>query len=233
MNIFIAEISGKIATLTAEESWHCAKVLRCKTGENIHLIDGKGNYYGGLLISVNEKKCEAEITDGPRTQAQRSYYLHLAVAPTKNIDRIEWMLEKAVEIGVDELTFLRCKNSERTVIKLDRIQKIAESAVKQSLQARIPKINELVNFKDFVTNQNADVRLIAHCSEEDNKKSIKHIDFKGKKILVLIGPEGDFSPEEIDKAKAVGFAELSLGDNRLRTETAGLFVCNAFALLGA
>jgi 16S rRNA (uracil1498-N3)-methyltransferase len=229
MNIFIATINHTIAELTAEESWHCTKVLRFKAGDEIGLIDGKGNFYEGQLSIVNEKKCIANITSGPRTQNKHPYYLHLAIAPTKNIDRMEWLVEKAVEIGVDEITFVRCKNSERTVIKEDRLIKIAESAVKQSLQAFIPKINSLTNFADILKVK-TDLKFIAHC-EEEIPKHLKSFDLKNKSSLVLIGPEGDFSIDEISQAKASGFSEISLGENRLRTETAGLYVCNVFALV--
>lgn len=229
MNIFIAHIYGTIAELTPEESWHCTKVLRIKAGEQIHLIDGKGNFYEGILSIVNEKKCVADITSGPRTQNKHPYYLHLAIAPTKSIDRMEWLVEKSVEIGIDEITFMRCKNSERTIIKKDRLIKIAESAVKQSLQAYIPKINGLTNFNE-VLSKDADLKFIAHCDESD-KKTLKDFELCNRKSLVLIGPEGDFSNEEISSAKTTGFSELSLGVHRLRTETAGLYVCNAFALI--
>jgi 16S rRNA (uracil1498-N3)-methyltransferase len=229
VNIFIATINNRTAELTPDESWHCAKVLRCKTGEAIHLIDGNGNFYEGKLISVNEKKCEAEIISGPKQQSKRNYYLHLAIAPTKNIDRTEWMIEKSVEIGIDEITFLRCKNSERTVIKEERLQKIVESAVKQSLQARIPKVNALTDFSEILKTD-SDLKFIAHC-ESSQKRTLKDFSLSEKRSLVLIGPEGDFSPEEINAARSNSFVEISLGENRLRTETAGLFVCNTFALL--
>jgi 16S rRNA (uracil1498-N3)-methyltransferase len=228
MNIFIATINHTIAELTPEESWHCTKVLRFKAGDEIGLIDGKGHFYEGQLSIVNEKKCVANITFGPRVQNKHPYYLHLAIAPTKNIDRMEWLVEKAVEIGVDEITFIRCKNSERTVIKEDRLIKIAESAVKQSLQSYIPKINALTNFADLLKTK-ADLKFIAHC-EEEAKNHLKSFDLKNKTSLVLIGPEGDFTSEEIASAKTSGFTEISLGENRLRTETAGLYVCNVFAL---
>jgi 16S rRNA (uracil1498-N3)-methyltransferase len=229
MNIFVANISASLAELAPEESFHCSKVLRYKVGQEIDLIDGKGNFYSGMLTVVNEKKCLVNITSGPKTQTKHPYYLHLAIAPTKNIDRMEWLIEKAVEIGIDEITFIRCKNSERTVIKEDRLIKIAESAVKQSLQAYIPKINPLINFSDILKT-NADLKFIAHC-EEENKKHLKTFDLKNKNSIVLIGPEGDFNTEEISSAKTSGFSEISLGDNRLRTETAGLYVCNTFALI--
>lgn len=230
MNIFIATVEQKLATLTSEESWHCAKVLRKKTGDKIQLIDGIGNFYEGVLEIVSDKKCTANLTSGPILQEKRNYYLHLAIAPTKQIDRIEWMIEKAVEIGIDEISFISCKNSERTVIKIDRIIKIVESAVKQSLQAYLPKINDLTLFKEIINSKEADQKLIAHCYNEE-KNDLKQMEFKNKSTLVLIGPEGDFSIDEVDIALKNNFKAVSFGSNRLRTETAGLYVCQAASLL--
>lgn len=230
MNIFIASIEANTGTLTSEESWHCAKVLRKKSGDNIQLIDGVGNFYDAVLELVSDKKCTAKILSGPTAQTKRNYYLHLAIAPTKQIDRIEWMIEKAVEIGIDEISFITCKNSERTVIKIDRIHKIVESAVKQSLQAYLPKINDLVSFKEIISNSKADQNLIAHCYESE-KENLNQIDFKNKSTLILIGPEGDFSKEEVELAIKNNFKAVSFGTNRLRTETAGLYVCQAASLL--
>ena len=230
MNIFIASIENNIALLTAEESRHCAKVLRMKPGEKIHVIDGKGNFYDGSLSLVSEKKCEAVIVGGPVPKRKRDYYLHLAIAPTKQADRIEWMVEKAVETGIDEISFIQCKNSERIVIRQDRIQKIAESAVKQSLQAFIPKVNPLVSFKELLAKNISDQKLIAHCSGSE-KKNLKSLNFKNKSTLFLIGPEGDFTIDEITLALENNFSAVSLGENRLRTETAGLYVCQAVAIL--
>jgi 16S rRNA (uracil1498-N3)-methyltransferase len=230
VNIFIASVQNNHGLLTSEESWHCAKVLRKKSGDAIHLIDGKGNFFEGVLELVSEKQCSVKITKGPVAQPGRNYRLHLAIAPTKQIDRIEWMVEKAVEIGIDELSFITCKNSERTVIKTDRIHKIVESAVKQSLQAFIPKVNELVPVKEFFKTATADQKLIAHCFETE-KQTIKNIDFKNKTTCILIGPEGDFTKEEVELASQAAFTPLSLGGNRLRSETAGLYVCQAASLL--
>lgn len=230
MNIFIATVQDKIATLTSEESWHCAKVLRKKAGDAIQLIDGKGNFYEAVLELVSEKKCTASITSGPVLQTKKNYYLHLAIAPTKQIDRIEWMIEKAVEIGIDEISFINCKNSERTVIKTERIHKIVESAVKQSLQAYLPKVNELMSFKEIINASKDDQKLIAHCYDSE-KENLKQIDFKSKSTLILIGPEGDFSKEEVALALTNKFKAVSFGTNRLRTETAGLYVCQAASIL--
>ena len=230
MNIFIATVTGQTGLLTAEESWHCAKVLRKKAGEFIHLIDGKGNFYEGTLELVSEKQCKVVITKGPTPQPKRNYYLHLAIAPTKQMDRIEWMIEKCVEIGIDEISFITCKNSERVVVKTERIAKIVESAVKQSLQAFLPKTNELRTFKDLVTNSNAEQKLIAHCYEMP-KQEIKQIKFRNISTLVMIGPEGDFTSDEVEFSKQNNFEAISLGTNRLRSETAGLYVCQAASLL--
>lgn len=229
MNTFIATIQDNSATLTPEESWHCAKVLRKKSGEKIHLIDGRGNSYDAELTLVSEKQCLAKITATYTEQKKRNYYLHLAIAPTKQIDRIEWMIEKAVEIGVDEISFIQSKNSERTVVKTDRIVKIVESAVKQSLQAFIPKVNDLVAVKEILKIP-ADQKFIAHCYE-GGKLEFKTLDFKSKSTLVLIGPEGDFTMDEVNAALNSGFLAVSLGENRLRSETAGLYVCQAASIL--
>ncbi len=230
MNIFIATVIDKTALLTEEESWHCARVLRKKSGDPVRLIDGLGHFYDAILDVVSDKKTSAVVQAGPFLQAARSYQLHLAIAPTKNIDRIEWMIEKAVEIGLDELSFVQCKNSERTVIKTDRIHKIIESAVKQSLQAFLPKVNPLLPFNEFLLKTNEEQKLIAHCFDT-TKLDIKHVSFQNKKTVTLIGPEGDFTEEEVSAAVSKGFDTLSLGKNRLRTETAGLYVCQAASLL--
>ncbi len=230
MNIFIASVSNTTAILTPEESRHCAKVLRIKEGERIRVIDGKGNFFEADLTLVSEKKCEAIIISGPVQQKKRGYYLHLAIAPTKQIDRIEWLIEKAVEIGIDEISFIQCKNSERVVVKHERILKIVESAVKQSLQAFIPKINEMVAVKELIKKNNTEQKFIAHCSGEQ-RKSVKEFEFKNRETLFLIGPEGDFTKEEIELAAEHKFTQISLGDNRLRTETAGLYVCQAVSIL--
>lgn len=230
MNIFIAEVNDKTGILTSDESWHCTKVLRKKIGEQIRLIDGNGCFYDAVLEMVSEKKCTAKIIADPIIQPKRNYYLHLAIAPTKQIDRIEWMIEKAVEIGIDEISFLTTHNSERTIIKTERIQKIIESAVKQSLQSYIPKLNGLLSFKEIINLNKADQCFIAHC-HDSNKENLKQLEFKNKSTLILIGPEGDFSKEEIELALKNNFKALSISSNRLRTETAGLFVCQAASIL--
>jgi 16S rRNA (uracil1498-N3)-methyltransferase len=158
--------------------------------------------------------------------------LHVAVAPTKSIDRIEWFLEKAVEIGIDEVSFVECEHSERTVVKLERMEKVAVSAMKQSQQSRIPVINEVRQYGELISSTTAEIKLIAHC-EDSTKNPIQSKLEKGKSILVLVGPEGDFSSDEINSALAKGFEPVSLGETRLRTETAALYaVINAAITLG-
>lgn len=229
MNSFIGIIGNGQALLTPEESWHCARVLRGRPGDRIRVIDGKGNAWEATLNLVSDKQCTAQLTSEVQVQRKRNYRLHLAIAPTKQIDRIEWMTEKAVEIGIDAISFIQTKNSERTAVKTDRIQKIVESAVKQSLQAFIPEIQGLVPFKNIL-NTNAEQKFIAHCFEGE-KTDLRSVKFNGGNVVVLIGPEGDFTQEEVKAAETAGFKGLDLGPNRLRTETAGLYVCQAAALL--
>lgn len=230
MNIFLAKIENDSATLLADESWHCCKVLRHKAGDKITVVDGSGLIAECVLELVSEKLCKLRLTQKPLLQKKRNYYLHLAIAPTKQIDRIEWMIEKAVEIGVDELSFIQCKNSERVNIKIDRIHKMVETAMKQSLQAYLPKINQLQLFETCIVNAKENIKLIAHCHEGEKSK-LNQFHFKEQSILILIGPEGDFTLDETELANKNQFKTISLGENRLRTETAGLYVCQAIHIL--
>lgn len=231
MNSFIASFENTIATLTSDESWHCTKVLRNKIGDKIHVIDGKGSHADAIIELVSEKKVIAKIISNITKENHRPYQLHIAIAPTKNLDRIEWMVEKMVEIGVDEISFLLCKNSERKVIKIERIKKIVESAVKQSFQSFIPPVNEIAELNAFIRSNNANQKLIAHCNSVENKISISAIKFKNKETVILIGPEGDFTPHEISEAEKNDFKSIDLGSTRLRTETAGIYASIAVSLL--
>jgi 16S rRNA (uracil1498-N3)-methyltransferase len=215
--------------LTTEESFHCAKVLRMKAGELIRIIDGKGNAFEGKLIAVHEKECVAEIVSTLAAIAAKNYFLHIALAPTKNIDRTEWFAEKATELGIDKITFIFGKNSERKTIKAERVKKICESAVKQSMQTFFPEVSEEVSFKKFIEAQknNQAKKFIAHCEEGAERKDFAKEILNGNNFLVLIGPEGDFTREEIQLAIENGFVPVSLGASRLRTETAGVFVAAA------
>lgn len=230
MNVFFADISGSQAILNEEESWHCIKVLRHQVGDTVVVIDGKGTRATGTIAQAHPKQCLVTLTGREFFERNRPYHLHMAIAPTKSIDRIEWFVEKAVEIGIDELSFLRCKNSERTVVKADRIHKIIDSAVKQSLQYYRPMLHGLTDFRSFITSEEADTKLIAHC-ETGDKKLLKEYAGRRQSYTLLIGPEGDFTGEEIALAAQHGYLPVSLGENRLRTETAGLYACNCFSIM--
>ena len=232
MNTFFGIIQNNVAILNEDESLHCVKVLRHKVGDVIQVIDGAGMRAIGKIEAAHAKQCAVSLTNKELVPKNRNYYLHIAIAPTKNIERIEWFVEKAVEIGVDEITFIRCKNSERTVVKDDRTRKVAESAVKQSKQAHLPKLNSVIDFNAFIKSAVADCKLIAHC-EEHTKQNIKQYISTNQSTLVLIGPEGDFSKDEITLTKTLNYMPVALGNSRLRTETAGLYVCNAFAVINS
>jgi 16S rRNA (uracil1498-N3)-methyltransferase len=229
MQVFFANIFTDTDTilLSTEESKHCIRVLRHKNGDIIHVIDGKGNLYETEIIEANPQACLSKIINKKQIMPSKSYYLHIAISPTKNIDRIEWMIEKCIELGVDEFSFIVCKRTEKTGVKTNRLKKIAESAVKQSIQAVLPVINEAVFLKDFIAKyKSASSKYVAHCIEEE-KTELKTI-LQNANNLILIGPEGDFTEEEIQLAIENNFKALSLGNTRLRTETAGLFVAAAF-----
>jgi len=207
-------------SLAEEELKHAVRVLRLTVGDIIHIVDGKGNRYITQIIDVTKKSCELKLIRTEEIPPSFPYKLHIAIAPTKQIDRIEWFLEKATEIGISEITPIWCEHSERKQVKTDRLEKIIVSAMKQSLQATIPKLNNPKPFKDFVNEVEATEKYIAHC-EPETKQHLKHI-YKGGNVVILIGPEGDFSSTEIDLALAHHYTPISLGENRLRTETAAL-----------
>jgi len=214
--------------LTEEESLHAIKVLRLKELDLIHLMDGKGNLFEAEIRKANAKKCEFAVLNTKTEVKKRNYRLHVAVSPTKNIDRIEWFIEKAVEIGIDEISFLLCDHSERKNINQDRIEKIAISAMKQSMNLFLPVLNEMTSFSKFISKSKNETCFIAHLEEGDRKLFKKEISSTND-ILIMIGPEGDFSKEEIEEALNNHYIPVSLGESRLRTETAALsacFICN-------
>jgi 16S rRNA (uracil1498-N3)-methyltransferase len=215
--------------LPDEEAAHCLRVLRLTTGEKITLTDGKGHFYEAEITAHTTKKCEVNILSSTEQPPLWKGHLHIAIAPTKNMDRMEWLAEKITEIGIDEISFLNCRFSERKVIKLERINKILVSAIKQSLKARLPQLNAMSNFSDFIKQPFSGQKFIAHCYEYD-KKLLKDVMKAGEDALVLIGPEGDFSEEEVEMAIKFGFVPISLGPSRLRTETAALVACNLMNL---
>ena len=218
--------------LSEEESQHCVRVLRYTRGDEILLTDGKGNTYTARITNPNPKHCEFEVLTQEKQQKAHDFYLHIAIAPTKNIERMEWMVEKCTEIGVDEITPLLCRFSERKQIRTDRLEKIVLSAAKQSLTPYLPKLNELTDYDTFVRQATEETKFIAHCYKEE-KRELKDEIKRGKSVLVLIGPEGDFSEQEVEGPLALGFVPVSLGNSRLRTETAGVVACHTAVLMNA
>lgn len=230
MHVFYTPDIQTKAELPEEEAQHCTRVLRLTNGDEITLTDGKGHFYRAEISAATNKRCLVTIKETIYQEPLWPCHLHIAMAPTKNMDRNEWFTEKATEIGFDELTFLNCRFSERKVIKTERIEKILVSAIKQSLKARIPQLNEMTDFDKFIAQDFKGQKFIAHCYEGE-KPLLKDVLEKGKDVLVLIGPEGDFSEEEVKKAIERGFAPISLGKSRLRTETAALVACHTLSLL--
>lgn len=229
MNVFYAPLLATSNELPDEEAGHCLRVLRRGVGDELMLTDGKGCFYKAEITAATSKRCQFRIIETLPQPALWQGRLHLAVAPTKNMDRMEWLVEKATEIGVDEISFLNCRYSERRIIKTERIEKIVVSAMKQSLKARLPIINEMVDFSAFMAKNGASQCFIAHC-REDEKVYLRDVMQPALDTLVLIGPEGDFSEEEVRMALENGFQPVSLGPSRLRTETAALVAVNTFNL---
>lgn len=228
--IFYAPDIKTDSELPREEALHCVRVLRKVEGDSILITDGKGHYYDAEITVANQKHCIVEITNTIEEVKAWSFFLQIAFAPTKNIDRIEWFAEKATEIGIDRFSPLLCKHSERKDIKIARIEKILVSAMKQSQKAYLPILDELQSFAEFVKQPFDGRKFIAHC-EEGVKPLLKEIYKLNENVLVLIGPEGDFSPEEIRIAIENGFEAISLGNSRLRTETAALVACHTIHVL--
>ena len=226
----ISETTGEIS-FDKDESRHIVKVLRMGIGDAMKITNGKGSFFDAEIVLASPKECIAKILNEEKVDPL-PYYLHLAVAPTKLNDRYEWFLEKATEIGISEITPIICDHSERKIIKAERYEKIILSAMKQSLKAHLPILNEAISFKNFIDSEkdNDGIRCIAHC-EETQKKSLKAVLEPNKKITLLIGPEGDFSADEIDLAIRSGFLPVTLGKSRLRTETAAVVACHSVAFI--
>lgn len=207
-------------TLNEEESGHACKVLRLKAGDKIAIINGKGDYFTCEITEPHARKCQVKILNFT-SEASEKKNIHIAIAPTKNMDRIEWFVEKATELGVTEITLLLCKNNERKLIKTDRLEKILISAMKQSKRLYLPVLNDLTPVNNFI--QSHPNGLIAHCYDGE-KGNISNL-YKENNCAILIGPEGDFTLEEVEIARKSGYQAIELGKNRLRTETAGLYAC--------
>ena len=206
--------------LAEDESKHAVRVLRLGLGDTVALLDGRGGRYTAAIAEANPKRCQLRITQHTHV-APRPYFTHVAVAPTKNLDRMEWFVEKAVEVGVERITFLRCARSERRELKLERLEKIAISALKQSGQAWLPQLDDMADFGAFVAGVVPETTFIAHL-EEGERTALTQVAGQGAGCCVLIGPEGDFTPQEIALALERGIRPVTLGDSRLRTETAAL-----------
>ena len=219
--------STKQFSFDKDESKHITKVLRKKEGDILHITNGNGWLFKAEISIANIKKCVATIIE-KELQTKHNYELHLAVAPTKMNDRYEWFLEKATEIGIDSITPIICDHSERKVIKHERFEKIIQSAMKQSLNCYLPKLNEAIKFNDFIKQEFSGQLFIAHC-EETERKSLKEKLLPNKNITILIGPEGDFSVKEIERAIQNNFIPVTLGTTRLRTETAAIVACHSVA----
>lgn len=226
MHIFYTpDIIQPTYTLNEEESKHCVRVLRLPIGTLVNLVDGKGGFYIAEISGDNPKKVTLAILSVVEEYQKRNHYLHIAVAPTKNIDRLEWFLEKATELGIDEITPIISDRSERRVVKEDRLNKVITAAVKQSIKAYHPKLNAAISYEAFLKSSFQGDKLIAHCMDQGEKNYIAHLVKPQGQYLILIGPEGDFTLEEVNLALEKGFKALTLGNNRLRTETAALSAC--------
>ncbi len=223
MQYFYAHsIQDNTLLLDEEETRHCTQVLRHKTGDILNITDGKGNRYTAKITLLKKNSCEAEILSKDSEIEKRKHRIHIAIAPTKNNERFEWFLEKATELGIDEITPILCEHSERRVFKLDRMKKVLVAALKQSGRVVLPQLNELISLNTFIQNSKADIKLIASMDSSENiAQQLK----QNCEVLVLIGPEGDFSLTEIETSIQNGFSKTSLGDFRLRTETAALSAC--------
>lgn len=230
MHLFYTPDISHNNELPEEEAQHCIRVLRLNIGDEVTLTDGKGCFYKAEISAATHKRCLVTVKESIPQPPLTLCRIHIAMAPTKNMDRNEWFAEKATEIGIDQLSFLCCRFSERKVIKTERIEKILVSAMKQSLKAYLPKLNEMMEFDKFIAQDFKGQKFIAHCYE-GVKPQLKHILKPSEDAIVLIGPEGDFSEEEVEKAINNGFIPVSLGRSRLRTETAALVACHTLNLL--
>tara|TARA_B100001939_G_scaffold86867_1_gene74438 strand:- start:569 stop:1258 length:690 start_codon:yes stop_codon:yes gene_type:complete len=228
MQLFYSSIIEKTVNITSEENKHLVKVLRKNINDQIHLIDGKGYLYTGRIIKQDKNNSEVEIINKEKKEKNHNYYLHVAISPTKNINRFEWFLEKATEIGIDEITPILSQRSERKKINIDRCERILISAIKQSIKFHIPKINDPISYNDFIKQKINGDKYIAHCLDIKKEKLENSIN---KAYTILIGPEGDFSEEEINSATNQNYKSLSLGSSRFRTETAGVISTHLISLL--
>lgn len=231
MNLFYApDISGGEYTLAQEESKHLVRVLRMQAGDEVTLTDGKGYFYFCRIDEAGPKACRVKIIRKTRGNDRHARMIHMAVAPTKNISRYEWFLEKATEIGIGHITPLICEHSERKQVKTERLERVLVAAMKQSLKSTLPRLEQPVKFSDFINRPMEGEKYIAYIDPEVTEELSK-VYTKGRPALILIGPEGDFSPEEVALAMQKGFRPVRLGLSRLRTETAAVVACHTVNLV--
>ena len=236
MYLFYTPDIDRSHCLSEDESGHCVRVLRYAAGDTILLTDGRGTTFTARITLAHPRHCEFDILKAEKQDRNHSFHLHIAVAPTKNAERVEWMVEKCTEIGADEFTLLNCRYSERRQMRIDRLEKIILSAAKQSLTRYLPVIHEMTDFDAFIRSQSGSAaslppqRFIAHCYESD-KHLLRDAVERGRDVVMLIGPEGDFSEQEVAAALQTGFLPVSLGNSRLRTETAAVVACHTAILM--
>jgi len=228
---FVKNIVSDFFNLDIEQSKHC-KVLRLKAGDIVYLTEGKGSMFKASIVDDNYMAVGVKILETFHEYNKRPFHLHIAIAPTKSPDRFEWFVEKATEIGVDEITPLLCERSEKTHVKVERLQKIAESAMKQSVSAYLPKINEAISFDKLISSNESLQKFIAYCNDQD-RLFLQSQCIPEKSVLILIGPEGDFTENEIGLSQKNNFIPISLGNSRLRTETAGVVACTIINMINS
>lgn len=226
MQIFYTvNVSEGKALFTREESLHCLRVLRMRIGESIRFTDGLGNLYEGVITDDDSTGMTATVISAEHDKERRGYKLHIAISPLKNEDRLEWFIEKAVEIGIDEITPLVCSRTEKRRIRKERLQGLILSAMKQSVKCHLPRLNDPATFNEFVDGKHEGKRIIASCDPAVERIAITSAFKRGDEVTILIGPEGDFTPEEVISAVKGGFTPVHIGPSRLRTETAGVAAC--------
>lgn len=232
MNLFyIPEIAGTECILDEKESGHIHKVLRKQVGDTLKLTDGKGYFYEAEILEADKRRCRVKVISKEEGNDKREYKLHIAIAPTKNMDRLEWFVEKSTEIGIDEISIINCFHSERKVVKNERLEKIKIAACKQSLKSNFPRIHEMRKFGDFISQDFPGYKKYIAYIDDEVKHTIRENYSAGENVIILIGPEGDFSKQEVEGAKKHGYLPISLGRSRLRTETAGVVACQTVSLM--
>jgi 16S rRNA (uracil1498-N3)-methyltransferase len=227
---YMPEITGKDVILSPEESKHCIRVLRLKKNDTIHLVDGKGNLFTAVLVEPDKVNCGIRIVQTVRNFKRRHHYLHIAIAPTKKSERFEWFLEKVTEIGIDEITPILCARSERIKINMERVERIIIGAMKQSRRAYLPKFNALKEFHRFIAETNCKTKIITHC-HSSNLPFITKKMIPDTPAIMMIGPEGGFTDDEVNQSLLYGYTEASLGNFVYRTETAGIMACHIFNII--